>query len=155
MWVISEAQIYVESILRAALFQASRFFKRPTGKNGVAGRWPAVLIWSYQEHLQSHLLPAVLTEDGFLKGQLNLQPLSFSSPQPCYFTDIVFARNKFYSVLLTVQVFFKSLWLLTLDQSQPVFVHVSAQQAADRNAFRAQVGSSPFHNCPRARWLDD
>ena len=84
-----------------------------------------------------------------------LQSFGFSLLLPCCFTDIIFTRNRFYLVVLPVQLFFKSFWLLTLDQSQCLFMHAPAQQDVNKNAFHAQVGSSPLHNCPRARWSSD
>ena len=112
--------------------------------------------------------------NGFMKGQLSfqysyafkftrkasictvlLQSFGFSLLPPRCFTDIIFTRNRFYLVVLPVQLFFKSFWLLTLDQSQCLFMHVPAQQDVNKNAFHAQVGSSPLHNCPRARWSGD
>lgn len=34
-------------------------------------------------------------------------------------------------------------------------MHAPAQQDVNKNALRAQVGSSPLHNCPTARWSGD
>ena len=112
--------------------------------------------------------------NGFMKGQLSfqysyafkskrkanlctvlLQSSGFSLLAPCCFTDIIFTRNRFYLFVFPVQLFFKSFWLLTLDQSQCPFMHAPAQQDVNKNAFHAQVGSGPLHNCPRARWSGD
>lgn len=83
------------------------------------------------------------------------QPFSFSFPQPCCFKGIIFTRNKFYSVVLTVKLFFKFLWLLTVDQSQSLLMRVPAQQDANINALWYPSGEQPFAELPRARWSGD
>lgn len=135
---------YMRTIYQGLHFSGKHFPKGNWQKMEPKWRWPVMLIdhIQYQEHFQSHLLPAVVKGDGFLKGQLNYessnafksilkttlpksslphtflpQLFSFSFRQPWGFASVIFIRNKFYAIVLTIQVFFKSLWLLTLDPS--------------------------------------
>lgn len=84
-----------------------------------------------------------------------MSPSSFSHsiPQLYCFKGIIFTRNKFYSVVLTVQLFFKSVWLLTVDQLQSLLLHVPAQQDVNVHAPWYPGGELSLYNCLRARWL--